>query len=266
MCWLAGSMLFSGVPAATASEAASAWIEAPLSKVRLISGGLEKNTWQAGIEISLKGKAHTYWRNPGDGGVPPTFDFSGSKNLKSYKVAFPAPERSGDPGSQIFGYESEVIFPLTIIAEDPEKPVLLNLHINYAACENICMPAEGKMTLELDSRIDGGALKARIADYQAQVPKPLEGPGAPSLKISAVSGNEKQWRVEVMPVPGKDADLFAEGPDGWFFDTKRQPNGTFEIVLAEKPADAGPRLPAVTLTLTTANGAFESLRHLDAGP
>ncbi len=259
-------LLCAGASASAAGELASAWTASSLSKVRLIGGGLEKSIWQAGVEISLKGEAHTYWRNPGDGGLPPTFDFSGSKNLKSYKVAFPAPTRSGDPGSQIFGYKREVIFPLTITAADPEKPVVLNLHINYAACENICLPAEGKVTLELDPRIDGGALKARISDYQARVPKPLEGPGTPSLKISAMPGNEKQWRVDVQPALDKDADLFAEGADGWFFDTKRLPGGSFQLVLAEKPADAGTKLPPVTLTLTTSKGAFESLRHLDAGP
>lgn len=236
--------------------------------MRLISAGKANDIYLAGVEILLKDKAHTYWRNPGDGGVPPEFNFSGSSNLKSAVVKYPAPHRSGEPGMYLFGYENEVIFPITVTPADPGKAVKLVLHLNYAACEKICMPAEAKVQLELKPGAKDNVQRARIEKYLAMVPRKDDIPGAPRLTISTSEAG-KSWRVKVAPAPGKSADLFAEGPNGWFFDTQRLPGGDFEIKLAEQPEEtksAGKPLPPVTLTLTGENGAWESVRHLDAAP
>jgi len=69
--------------AAPATE--SAWTKEPYSKVRLVSGaiaGQDGPKILAGVQIRLSPRWKTYWRSPGDSGVPPTFDWSGSKNLK----------------------------------------------------------------------------------------------------------------------------------------------------------------------------------------
>jgi DsbC/DsbD-like thiol-disulfide interchange protein len=246
------------------AQEASAWVEGPLSKVRLVAGALKGDVWQAGIEIVLKGEAHTYWRYPGEGGVPPTHDFAGSQNLKSAQVRYPAPKRMHEAGMDIFGYKGEVIFPLVITAADPAKPVTLALHFNYAACEKICMPAEARLKLQLNPRA-GGNLQARISEYEARIPRPLDAPGAPAIRLVPASGGDKKtWQVEVSPTPDATADLFAVGPEGWFFDTRKASPGRFELILAEKPTDAGGKLPDITLTLTIGKDGFEGVRHLDA--
>ena len=254
----------SALQPASAAEAASPWAADALSSARLISGGLQGGAYEAGVEIVLKGGAHTYWRNPGDGGVPPTFEFKGSTNLKSFSVSYPAPMRFSEAGMDTFGYSGEVIFPLRIVPGNAEKPVRVTLDLNYAACEKICMPAQAKLTLTLDPLIDGGANRARIADYRALVPKNLDTPGAPKISVRAGAETGKVWIVSSAPPAGKSGDLFAEGPEGWFFDTKRLESGEFELKLAEKPADAKGPFPPVTLTLTGDAGAYEGVRHLDA--
>ncbi len=233
--------------------------------MRLIAGNADGGVWRAGIEITLKSGAHTYWRSPGDSGVPPTFDFAGSTNLKSADVKFPAPKRMEEAGMQIFGYEGAVVFPLQIAATDPGKPVAIALHLQYAACEKICMPAEARLSLTLDPRKADGANIARIEEFLQRVPKSYDTLGAPALKISPVAAEKKSWRVAASPAGGDKEDLFAEAPDGWMFDTKRISAGLFEVTLAQKPADAAGKLPPVTLTVVTDKGAFEGVRHLDAG-
>jgi len=248
------------------AQSASAWAKGPLSSVRLISGGLQNGVWRAGIEILLKPGAHTYWRYPGDSGVPPTFDFAGSANLRDARVSFPLPERLEEAGMQIFGYKSDVIFPLAVTANDASKPVVVALHFQYAACEKICMPAEARLKFTLDPRESSTANLARIEQFAARVPKPLGESGSPLIKVAAgPAGEKKTWRVSIEPAGGKAEDLIAEGPEGWIFDTQRQSPGRFLVTLAEKPTDATGKTPPVTLTVVTDKGAFEGVRHLDAG-
>ena len=61
---------------------------------------------------------------------------------------------------------------------------------------------------------------------------------------------------------GTESDLFVEGPDGWFFDTKRK-DQNFEMILAQKPKNAA--LPVrVVLTYRDGTRAFERAIQLDA--
>lgn len=84
-------------PALAAGPGASAWVENPRSRVRLIAGEATPNARRAGLEIRLDPDHKTYWRNAGDSGLPPTFDWAGSRNVEKVEVAWPAPERFADP-------------------------------------------------------------------------------------------------------------------------------------------------------------------------
>src|SRR5512134_1370659 len=85
------------LPAPSASADVSAWDGDARAGVRLVSGGTKSDGGQsalrAGVEIRLAPGWKTYWRYPGDSGVPPRFDFSGSQNVKSVTVRYPAPQR-----------------------------------------------------------------------------------------------------------------------------------------------------------------------------
>ena len=77
----------------------SAWIASNNSKVRLVSGTVTidgKPSMIAGVQLRMEPGWKTYWRNPGDSGVPPSFDFKGSTNLKQAEVLYPAPHRFAD--------------------------------------------------------------------------------------------------------------------------------------------------------------------------
>src|SRR5215470_6501091 len=135
--FVAMSVIFTaGVAAA---ESASRWDGDAKSAVRLIAGssGAGK-AMRAGIEIRLKGGWHTYWRYPGDAGVPPRIDFAGSQNVKSVDVQWPAPQRIPEEGLTAIGYTSDVLWPLAVVAQNPGKPVTLRLKLDYAVCEKLC--------------------------------------------------------------------------------------------------------------------------------
>ena len=108
----------------------------------------------------------TYWRYPGDSGVPPHFEFEQSENVKSVAVLWPAPLRFSDAEGTTIGYKDNVVFPLRIEAKDPSKPVTLRLKFDYAVCERLCIPVRGaRPSLSIDGK--DNASDATVAAAEA---------------------------------------------------------------------------------------------------
>ena len=84
---------------------ASPWDGDQRAAVRLI-GAAQRGTVHAGVEIRLASGWKTYWRYPGDSGVPPRFDFSASRNVASVTVRYPAPQRLSDESGTSIGYKT----------------------------------------------------------------------------------------------------------------------------------------------------------------
>ncbi|HBR25972.1 MAG TPA: hypothetical protein DD732_02860, partial [Rhizobiales bacterium] len=114
--------------ALTAIASTSPWVASTNSKVRLVSGALDldgKPTLVAGVQLRMDGGWKTYWKNPGDSGVPPTFDWSGSNNLKHAEVLYPAPHRIADANGTAIGYDDEIVFPVKLTPEREGEPIEL---------------------------------------------------------------------------------------------------------------------------------------------
>ena len=244
---------------ASAGEGVSDWAPGNLAKARLIAGAFDGKSWKAGVEIVLKGKAHTYWRQPGDGGVPPDFDFSKSANLARATPSFPAPIRSGTPGEEFIGYLKSVVFPITVEPSNVAKPVDLRLTLNYAACEKICVPERAILRLKLQPGQSHPGSASVIAQYEALTPRPLSEADAPTVTIAA-SEPGKRWRVNVAAKMAQAVDMFVEMDGGWYFETRKE-DGGFAVTMVQKPENAGAMPPAL-LTVTTSRGAFEGKRSL----
>jgi DsbC/DsbD-like thiol-disulfide interchange protein len=242
-------------------QEATDWAPAPKSSARVVAaGGLDGGAYRIGVEITLKGEALTYWRNPGDAGVPPRFDFGASRNLSSVEVDYPAPERHDEGGAEAFGWRKNVIFPATLRPVDPARPIILDLQLEYAACEEICVPSDAHLQFELQPRTPQGAQAARIALWAARVPKPAP---ASAFTIARTKGAAiPTWRVTPAELAGPQSDLFAEGPDGWFFETRRV-GDHFTLAAVDRPASASAPV-SVRLTYRTISGATELQTRLDA--
>src|SRR5215470_19177528 len=140
--------LLGAAPAALSDQ--SPWVSSTDSKVRLVSGAVEldgKPCLLGGVQLRMNGGWKTYWRNPGDSGVPPSFDFKGSKNLKQALLLYPAPHRIADANGTAIGYDDEVIFPVKITPERDGEPVDLKLAFEYGLCKDLCIPNEVSLAL-----------------------------------------------------------------------------------------------------------------------
>ena len=207
-----------GCSAARAADAgASAWDGDARSAARVIAGARSAGQGaplRAGIEIRLKPGWHTYWRYPGDAGVPPRFDFAGSQNLKAVEVRWPAPRRLSEAGLETIGYDRDLILPLQVTPQNPAQPVVLRVKLEYAVCEQLCVLAEAKGELALA----GGpaSQEAALAAAEARVPRAAALGEGRALAISLVRREDASPRprvlVDVEAPAGAAVDLFAEGP------------------------------------------------------
>jgi DsbC/DsbD-like thiol-disulfide interchange protein len=222
------------------------WAKASKSEARLLAadGAL------AGFEIRLAPGAITYWRDPGEAGVPPTFDVSGSDNVAKVEPVFPAPKRIKEQdGSEAFGYDGGVVIPLKVEPRDPAKPVTLQLDANYAVCEKLCLPARAKLMLTLPGAASPYA--SAVQEALASAPRPVE----PAAFGEFKSDGAGAWRLCAAREAGPPRDLFVEPPEGWWVTAApavgEAGHDCFSITLRDKPKDAA--LPA-TFRLTMPGG------------
>ena len=260
---------------ATAADDASRWDGDARSAIRLVAGSLpagQTTPMRAGLEIRLKPGWHTYWRYPGDAGVPPRFDFAGSQNVKAVEVLWPAPQRIPEEGMVTIGYTGDVMLPLAIVPQDVSKPVLLHLKLDYAVCEKLCVPAEGKAELLLT----GGpsSQDAALAAAAARIPQKVALGQGTALVIKSVrredGGGRPRIIADVAAPPGTTPVLFAEGPaPDWALPVPARTEGApaglhrFAFDLDGAPPGAKYEGPAITLTAVAGDAAIEVATHLD---
>ena len=259
---------FSGGPA-HAGIAQSAWAEEEQSAVRLIAArdGLGRDgKVLAGLEFRMKPGWKVYWRSPGDAGFPPQPDFSGSENARIGDLRWPVPARFSVLGLETLGYESAVVLPFDIDAEDPAVATEIKANIRYLTCKEICIPYDAALTMTLPVG-DGAptALAHVIGKYESRVPGSAD---AARLRIVSAwpEASEKGLYIAARAtsqIPFKAPDLYVEGPVGFGYSAPgvRIDNNAGEATLriavsgfAGTPADAAKKLQGQTFTLTLLDG------------
>jgi len=260
---------------ALAGEDASRWDGDTRGAIRLIAGSWRQGAsapMRAGIEIRLKPGWHTYWRYPGDAGVPPRFDFAGSRNVGAVTVLWPAPRRMMEQGLSVIGYADDVILPLSIEPRNGTEPVTLRLKADYAVCEKLCLPAQGALQLALAA--GNSPWDAALAEAKSRVPKKRALGEAGELAIRSVrrEGSAPPPRVviEVAAPARTGVDLFAEGPGpDWALPlpvADGAPAGglqRFAFDLDGAPPGAKYEGAVLTITAVAGNDAIEVLAPLD---
>lgn len=245
---------------------ASAWDGDQRAAVRLIAGAQRGTVRRAGIEIRLAPGWKTYWRYPGDSGIPPRFDFSHSKNVKSVTVRYPAPHRLTDESGTSIGYKHGVVFPLDIVVQNAAQPVMLAVKADYAVCEKICIPAEGKAELNVTGR--PGVQDGWLKQNDALVPVAAQIGEGETLAVRSVTRENKRILVDVA-APGA-IELFAEGPAAdWALPVPAPVDGApagqqrFAFELEGLPPNTRPDGATLMLTAVSGGQAIEVPYRLD---
>ncbi len=240
------------------AHAATPWIDRGQVAVRLLvappaEAGAEAGVRRIGVEFRLAPGWTTYWRSPGEAGVAPRFDWSGSVNLKDAVVSWPAPTRLSEGGFATFGYGGGVVLPVRLVPRDPAAAVTAMLNLDFAICGTICVPK--RVVLRLPPGAAGSAADAAaIGRFARRVPRRR----IAGLEVRRVDLSSRRLELALDAVPplarGTYLDLIAEGSDGVLAarpDIRRAPDGGAAVFILQPRA--GVVLPE-TLTLTLVAG------------
>jgi DsbC/DsbD-like thiol-disulfide interchange protein len=236
------------------------------AEVRLLATpGLTDGHYEAGVEIAMGEGSHTYWKMPGDSGVPPVFAFNGSDNVAAATVSFPAPTRISEQGIEAFGYETQVVFPVAVTPRDAAKPVTLHVDVTFAVCNKICIPGHASATLTLDPK-GSGTEGESVRSAVSAVPMAISAAERTKLEITPIPGTEKSsWTLSwhgATPI----TDIFPDAPEGFILDTRRRGPDSWTLTAAQSVgAKATVKVP-VSLVLKRPAGSLIVTETLDVTP
>ena len=189
--------------------APAAWADEKPYRVTLVGDGFDGTSWHSGVLVELAPGWKTYWRMPGEAGIPPEFTWTPSLPAR-VDTAFPTPSRHVDKGGEAIGYEDRVIFPVTVT---PAKPGALDLKLDlfFAVCKDVCVPAQAQASIALgsDERDPLGSAKAEAA--RAAVPKPGDAISGATL------GSAEGKPVLILELKERPDDIFVESATSAYF-------------------------------------------------
>lgn len=153
----------------------------------------------AALELVLEPGWKTYWRSPGDAGLPPEFDWQGS-NMGEVAFHWPVPEIIVSDGVRTLGYHDRLVLPFTVSPEQDGQPIGISAHISFGLCENICIPA----SLDLIAPAAGETPDPVIEAAMAAIPQPSD--QQPACELSEIEDGMKI----TLSAPDAGADLAVE--------------------------------------------------------
>jgi thiol:disulfide interchange protein DsbD len=187
---LAGGFLLAGL-AAPARAAESAPVTSARLTATLVSDTdhvAARTPFHVGLRLQMAPGWHTYWRNPGDAGVPPELDLTLPEGAAAGPIAWPAPERLSEGGVMTYAYTGEVLLPVTVTPAAASGAI--TAHATWLVCEKICVPEEGDFRLDLPAGPPSPSPQAPLfaaAGQRMPRPSPFAASFAPDGTLS-VSG------------------------------------------------------------------------------
>ncbi|WP_417270872.1 protein-disulfide reductase DsbD domain-containing protein [Celeribacter sp.] len=183
------------------------------AQVTLLHGWrMENGHHMAALRISLADGWHTYWRAPGDAGIPPRFDWNGSQNVASLDLHWPTPDVYAQNGMRYVGYNGDVVLPIEI-SPRANGDILLDGTIEFGVCDDICVPMSAQLRIDLSNtgkKGDYPAITAALKDAPQQVTGAMcdATPIKDGIKIAASLDVPSLGAGEVAVIEHPDASIW----------------------------------------------------------
>uniref|UniRef100_UPI003F85E35B protein-disulfide reductase DsbD family protein n=1 Tax=Alicycliphilus soli TaxID=3228789 RepID=UPI003F85E35B len=168
-----------------------------------------------GLQFTHRPDWHTYWKNPGDSGLPTELHWQLPPGMDAGEIAWPVPRKIPIGHLANYGYEGQVLLPVPVTVSPAFNPgplakeVTLRLKANWLVCRQECIPEEGEFTLQLPiegtTALHAAAFDAAARAHPVTIPA-AEGSGA------RVDGDAVLLRVAGLPaaLQGQQLDVFPE--------------------------------------------------------
>jgi suppressor for copper-sensitivity B len=243
-----------GIATSRAEPAASPWFVTEQGKVRLIAaspGVGTGNTVRLGLEFALAPGWKIYWRSPGDAGLPPVLDWTGSTNLAGATLLWPAPQRFSAYGLETIGYEGDVVLPIAAQLTAAGEALGATVGLQYLTCKDICIPYEATLRLDLPAASVAAepGFAAAIASAEQRVPQQGSAATLRVVDVQLHGGKAPSLELTVAAATGtlRSPDAFVDAPPGMAF-------GAPQVTLSRDATQA-----TLALAVSGPPGAAESL-------
>lgn len=241
------------------------WVDTPQSKLRLVAGSDPSMPGARVIlvEMTLQPNWKTYWRMPGDAGIPPTFDWTGSANLGDVEVRYPAPSVYVDKAGRTIGYKDAVTFPIVVRPADPKAPTTVRVELAFGICREICIPVETKLSLDVPptATLPANDVAAAMSKVPARKDAKSAASGLVAVSSVALQGGAAAPKL-LLRTAGVET-LLVEATDGLFVPMPERVSGdaraaTFEVDLTKSQDLSDLKGKMLTITAIGSNGAIET--------
>tara|TARA_R110000764_G_scaffold5106_6_gene20521 strand:+ start:4009 stop:4827 length:819 start_codon:yes stop_codon:yes gene_type:complete len=215
--------------------------ESPISG-RIIQGWtLPDGRMVAGLDLQLQPGWKTYWRAPGDAGIPPQFDWSRARNVGRIDITWPTPHVFHQNGMRSIGYKDHVVIPLHIQPKAPGRSVRLRGEMDLGVCSDICVPHR----LDFDTTLDAAPVKPvpTLAAALAQAPFSRREAGVVTATCALRpldDGMEVTVRVQVPSSGGTEVAVIEPNiPDVWTSEAQTTRQGNVLSATAQMMHNSG---------------------------
>ena len=210
---------------------------------RIIAGWTQADgTRMAALELTLAPGWKTYWRSPGDAGIPPEFSWHGAGNLRDVHVHWPAPMVFWQSGMRSVGYQDRVVLPLSIVPRNAGRDMRLKGRVDLGICSDICVPA----SIEIDAALPEATQSRDPAIVAALAALPLSareaGVTRTSCRLTPTGSGMKIEAQVTMPHAGgtEAAVIEPPTPEIWVSEAMAERRGDNLTVSAEMVGSASP--------------------------
>jgi DsbC/DsbD-like thiol-disulfide interchange protein len=218
---------FMGFAAQGAEAATSDWATSEGGRMRVVAlPPDQEGRIRAALQIEPRAGWITYWREPGESGIPPQLTVAPGGNVALTGIAYPVPKPLMIGSIEEIGYDSAVALPLDFKVVDSHQPVKLELSAFIGMCRDICIPFQANISLPLS---DTGSALPEDIDIIDKAAASLPRPPSPDFDVRshALSADGKVLSLRlVLPKPGDvPPRVYVTGPSGFVF--FRQANARF---------------------------------------
>jgi len=206
-----------------------------LVRIDVLDGGMTpRGTYQAALRLTLSDGWKTYWRAPGDSGIPPHFDWHGSRNVGDVSITWPTPHVFDQDGLRSIGYKNQLVLPVEITPAKPGRPVRLRGEMEFGLCKDVCIPGR----LDFDQTLNADAARnPSIAAALAQRPYSASEAGVRSstCRLSPTSdGLRIEAHIAMPSAGGTEVAVIEPGnPQLWASQTETTRRGNTLIATSD---------------------------------
>lgn len=253
-----------------ALAASSDWVEHEGGRLRIVTSTPDADGVVRGmLDIELMPGWQTYWSDPGDSGLPPQMNISGSTNLSAVELLFPAPERVDDGYAVWAGYTSSVRLPFRLHQETTDDAGSLVADILIGVCKSVCIPVDAQLDVALSQA--ASPIETALVD---QAFSTLPGEKSADMSIDAVTldpSDDHRLLVDVR-LPSDEAaaaaELFIATPPGWRLGTPKRvetegQTSRFAVKIKRQPDDLGAEAAPLTFVLKTHTHSIQQVLHAE---